>query len=217
MPKKQKSYIEFLVDVSGIPKRDASGNYQKVIIASTSFNMFNLDDVMDAFKGQFFNYWEKKGHQLSAHKLEEIIDFLNQENVRMTTIHFDIPDWEKYKTEYQNEANLEEKIMGILYFYVLKKIAWKEFIYRVLVDNDSTFNIRQSIIVCQRLARAHNYDFNISFGYRDINPELRFPDWVASARRKIDPSNFAKYKYFIILKNQLPPYYLIKIFKRVRL
>ena len=56
-----------------------------------------------------------------------------------------------------------------------------ELIYFLFVIGDTSFNIKQSIVLCQRIARECGYHFDISFGYVDINQELKFPDWIASA------------------------------------
>lgn len=211
------SFIKLLVDISGSPKTDNSGNYQKVIVVATSVDRYNFMDVIDRFKSKFYGYWDKKGHQLSPDKLEEIVAFLDAENIRMITVQFDTTDWDKYKTKCKGEANLEEKIMGILYYYVLKRVASKRFVYQVLIDNDTSFNIKQSIIICQRISREGRYNFDISFGYRAINQELRFPDWIASARRRCDVESLKKYKHFIILKNELPPYHLNRILRKSKI
>ena len=55
-----------------------------------------------------------------------------------------------------------------------------ELIYFLFVISDTSFNIKQSIVLCQRIARERGYHFDISFGYVDINQELKFPDWFFS-------------------------------------
>jgi len=211
--KVQTSFIRFLVDISGTPKPDKkSGNYQKVIIANTSIDRYNFDTVSDEFKEEFPSYWNKKGHKLQPHRLEEIVDFLNRKNIRMITVQFDVPDWEKYKAKYISEGHLEEKIMGILYYYVLKRVASKKHKYSALIDFDTQFDIKESITIVQRIARERNYNFDINFGYIDINPELKFPDWVASAARKCTSDDLKKYKHFIMLKNFLPYYHIQRAF-----
>ena len=217
MLKNQISMLHFFVDISGVPKREKGGDFQKVIVSCVSFNVFTLEKTIEAFREKFPTYWDQKGHQLTKYQLEEIVSFLDQQEVRMITVHFDPEDWIKYKGEYPNESHREEKIMGILYFYAMKWIARKGYIYPVIVDNDTTFSIKQAIVICQRLARSQNLDFNVSFGYIETHPELRFADWVASARRKIDPSILNNYHHFMILRNKLPPMYLFNVFKKVRL
>ena len=217
MPKNQRAGFQFFVDISGVPKRDRCGDFQKVIVSCVSFNVFTLKNKIEAFREKFPTYWDKKGHQLTKYQLEEIVSFLDQQGVRMTTVHFDPEDWIKYKGEYPNESHIEEKIMGILYFYVMKWVAREGYIYPVIVDTDTTFSIKQSILICQRLARSQNLTFDVSFGYVETHPELRFADWVASARRKIYPLDLNNYHHFMILRNKLPPMYLFNVFKKVRL
>ncbi len=147
-------------------------------------------------------------------QLEDVVDFLNGENVRMITIHFDDVDWQKYKAMYPSESHFEEKIMAILYYYVLRRVARKDYIYPTLLDNDTSFKISQSIATCNRLARYFGHRFNTSFGYINVNPELRFPDWIASARRKLSHGTLAKYKHFIAVRNRLAPHHLLITMKR---
>jgi len=146
--------------------------------------------------------------------LEEIIDFLNKEKIRMITVQFDKEDWDKYKLKYPLEGNLEEKIMSILYYYVLKKTSSKSYIYQAVLDFDTSFDIHQSVKLCQRIARERRYNFKTSFGYLDVNEELKLADWVASARRKIDIDILENYENFIILKNNLPYYHLNRVIKK---
>lgn len=206
-----------MVDISGVPKRDSSGNFETVILASTSVNVYKVEKLKEEFRNQFPGHWNKKGRQLSADKLEEIVAFLNQENVRMTTVHLDAEDWDTYKAKYKGEAHFEEKIMGILYFYVLKWVAWKGRLHPALLDYDSSFGIIQSITTCKNLARANDYHFDVSFGHIPVNPELRFPDWIASARKKIDLDSLKKYKHFKVLRNYLDRRYLLRVMKKVSL
>ena len=214
MPRPQRSFIQFLVDISGVPRPGPSGTHGPLIMACVSVDTFKLDDMMNTFRNQFPSIWDKKGHQLSMRQLEDVVDFLNGENVRMITIRFDDVDWQRYKAMYPGEGHFEEKVMAILYYYVLRRVAWKDYLYPVLVDNDTSFKISQSIVICNRLARYFEHRFDISFGYLSVNPELRFPDWIASARRKLSHPTLAKYKHFIIVRSHLAPQHLLISMKK---
>jgi len=207
------SFINYYIDISGVPKQDKHGNYQKVIVACASVNQFTIPEIIERMKTEFSGYWNKKGHRLNAGELEPIIDFMNKEEIRMITVQFDKPDWEKYKLKYSSEAHIEEKIMSILYYYVLKKKSYKTSIYRAIIDFDTSFDIKESITLLQRTARERGYKFKTSFGYLEINEEIKLPDWIASARKKIDDDTLNKYEHFVILKNDLPPYNLNRAFK----
>jgi len=214
---RQSNFLKFFVDITGVPKRNRSGSYEDVTISSVSVNTYKLEEIFNELEHRFPGCAKKKGHNLQATQLMDIIEFLNAHDIRMTTVTFEKDDWKYYRKEYPNESNIEEKIMGILYFYTIKRVAWKNYEYQVLVDNDTSFNIKQSILICQRLARMHDYHFNVTFGYLDLNQELIFPDWVASARRKIHPSTLNNHRHFTILKNDLPKYCLLRVFKHVTL
>lgn len=209
------SFINYYIDISGVPKQDKRGNYQKVIVACASVNQYTISEIMERMKIEFPEYWNKKGHKLNDSELETIIGFINKEKIRMITVQFDKPDWEKYKSKYPSEARIEEKIMSILYYYVLKKKSNKSSIYRAIIDFDTTFGIKESVTLLQRTARERGYKFRTSFGYLAINEEIKLPDWIASARRKIDDDTLNKYENFFILKNNLPSYNLNRVFKRL--
>jgi hypothetical protein len=209
------SFINYYVDISGVPKQDKHGNYQKVIVACASVNQFTLPEIIERMKTEFPEYWNKKGHQLNDIELEQLISFINKEKIRMITVQFDKLDWEKYKIKYSSEAHIEEKIMSILYYYVLKKKSNKTSIYKTIIDFDTSFNIKESIIILQRTARERGYKFMTSFGYLEINEEIKLPDWIASARKKIDDITLNKYEHFLTLKNDLPYYNINRAFKKL--
>ena len=213
MPNPKLSFIKYFVDISGTPKPDDQGNYQKVIVGCVSIDQYKLSGILQQIESDFPILCNKKGHKLKPRQLEEIIGFLNKEKVRMITVQFDKEDWEKYRLKYAQESHREEKIMSVLYYYVLKKKSLKSYIYQAVLDSDTSFDIHQSVRLCQRIARERKYNFKISFGYSDINEEIKLADWIASARRKIDIETLEKYENFIILKNNLPAYHLNRVFK----
>ena len=209
------SYFRYYTDVSGIPcTRDCNtGNYQDVIIGMASISKNYIDTLITSFKQKYPSYWDKKGNQLNKKELENIINFLDKNHVMMLTIIFEHKDWDKYRQMYPNETNFREKVMAILYFFILKKLVKKKFIHEAVLDNDTNFGIFQCIICCKRLLNMYDYNIDITLGHREINPELRFADWIAQARRKISIKHLSKYNNFIILKNRLPHPLIILIFK----
>lgn len=207
------SFIKYFVDISGTPKPDNNGKYDKVIVGCASVDQYKISDILQQMESDFPISFKKKGHKLRPRDLEEIIDFLNKEKVRMITVQFEKEDWKKYRSKYLQEAHMEEKVMSILYYYVLKKKSLKSYIYQAVLDSDTSFDIHQSVRLCQRIARERKYNFKMSFGYLDINEEIKLADWIASARRKIDIETLKNYENFIILKNNLPFYHLNRVFK----
>ena len=209
------SYFKFYTDISGVPNKidRNTGKIQDVVLAMTSISKRSIKRILSDMEKRFPRYWDKKGHQLQKKELEIIINYLNRNNVIMLTINFETKDWIKYRTMYPQETHLGEKVMSILYFFILKYLAKPMFMYESVCDNDTNFGIHQSIVICKRLLNMHGFDFDITLGHRDINPELRLPDWVAQARRKIPLKNFEKYEKFFILKNKLYKPYRNIVFK----
>ena len=103
-------------------------------------------------------------------------------------------DWAYWKTKYTGSAFFLERIFGILYFNALKSVTVPRQKYQVTVDNDSFMDLPKAISVCQRLAKANNYLFDISIGYRKFNEMIKYPDYVAAATRRItDTKKFRPY------------------------
>ena len=211
--RKQTSFIKFLFDISGVPNKGKSGEYELVIVGCVSVNAITLNDLLDNFKSDFPTLWDKKGSQLTAEQLEIVIDYLNNNKARMLSVPFRPVDWQKYKRKFKDEAHLEEKIMSLLYFKPLNVFTRQSSTYTVLYDSDTTFNIKQSVKLVQRLSRQLGYTFQPSFGYADLNLELKFADWVASARRKMDEDTLRKYRYYYLLNSKIPHNQLKYVFK----
>lgn len=216
MPK-QSCFIDFYIDVSGNPKPSKGKGYEDIVISAVTFNSFTFDDVNRRFQARFNKIYDKKGHKLKDDALLEMVQFLNEEEVRMITIPYGKLDWEKIRSEYINEANLEEKVMALLYFYLIKKIARKGYAYSVTFDNDTTFGIKQTMKLLKRLLRQNNFNIQMSFNYRDLENGLRYPDWIAQSLRKCDRSELEKNRHYIILKNHFPNYYKLTVFKSVKI
>ena len=213
----EEAFIKFLGDISGIPKKNTkTKKYENVMIGVVTVNKFTIKNDLKDIQNKFPSYWNKKGNQLTDNQLEKIIDYLNKKNMKMITVHFYKSDWDKYRKKYINEANFEEKVMSILYFYALKFSARSKYRYNALLDNDTNFGIIQCTKICNRLLREQHLNIEISFGYREVHEELRLPDWVAQARKKIAIKKLNKYKNFYILENKMPKMYLLKTFKSIK-
>jgi len=216
MPK-SSSYFKFYTDNSGVPyTKDITGDYQKLVIGFASVSKNHIKSLINSIEQKYPRYWNKKGSQLDSKELEIIINYLDKNHVMMLTIMFEHKDWDKYRQMYPDETNLGEKVMAILYFFILKNLAKKKFMHEAVLCHDTNFGIVQSIVECKRLLNMNHYDFDITVGHRKINPELRLPDWIAQARRKIPEYKLKKYKNFIILKNKLPKLYRLLIFKSLK-
>jgi len=209
------SYFKFYADISGIPNtvNKKTGDIQDVVLAMTSVSKRSIKPLLFDIEKRYPRYWNRKGHQLESKELEIIVNYLNKNDILMFTINFDKKDWAKYRKLYPNETDLGPKVMGILYYFILKYFAKKKFMYEAVCCHDTMFDVHQSIVLCKRLLRKIDMDFDITVGYRDINPELRLPDWIAQARRKIPIENLERYDNFYILKNRLYKKYRDFLFK----
>lgn len=127
MPKKL-SFFKFYSDNSGVPynKDKKTGEYEAVVIGLTSISRNHIKNLLDKIKQKFPDYWDLKGNQLKADELELIIKFLDRNHVMMLTVMFEHDDWDKYRKMYPHETHFGEKVMAILYFFIIKHLAFHQ-------------------------------------------------------------------------------------------
>ena len=200
--------IHFVIDVSGTP-------YGKVIMGLVSFNTNLINEILKAFKREFpqLRRSKRKGSKLAKNELKKIIEFLDQRKVRMVSICFNAEDWKYYKSKYGDRAHFKERIFGILYFMLLREIAYTNYKYRVTVCEESFIKIEKVLDTCRRLAKANKYEFDLSTGYAKFDELIRFADYVASAQRKIDAKDLKQFKYYKILNNEISARDIYKAFR----
>lgn len=178
-----------------------------------SFHPFTKDSIIDNFRTAFPSLEHKKGRNLKVGELLPIVEFLDGKKVRMITKRFTTNDWQYIYSRFPNKAYVKEKIFGILYFSVMRRVARKGVVHPVTMCVESHINIAKAQDVCLKLARLNKYQFDISHGNAKSNRIIRMADFVAAAGKKIKTKKLDNYANFIKDENKIPPWVYRKVFR----
>jgi hypothetical protein len=198
----------FVIDIRGTP-------YGRVTLGAGSFLTSRNTELLTDFRKIFpeFKQSRNKGCVLKKDRLKDIIEFLEKRKVHMVVVPFSSQDWKYYKDKYVGKGSFKEKIMGCLYFKALKKTSSINRKSIVVVDNDSWMDVSKALAVCQKIAKANNYDFDFSIGRAIQNDLIRIVDYIASSYDRLDKKFLLKLNYYHILGSEISSDYLSKIFK----
>ena len=194
------------IDVSGQPPNT-------VVVGLISFHPFTKDAIIHDFYKTFPALEHKKGRHLRAGELSPIVEFLDGKEVRMVAKTFTTNDWQYIYSSYPNKAYVKEKIMGILYFSALRRVARKGMVHPVTMCVESHIDISKAQEVCLKLARLNKYLFDISHGNAKSNRIIKMADFVAAAGRKIKTKKLDSYRNFTKDMDKIPPWVFRKVFK----
>jgi len=200
--------LTFAIDVSGTP-------YGTVIIGCISILSKNSSAVISNFKKNFRKYWGRKGKDLRHSNLIEILDYLEKEQIRSSTLYVTANDWNfNLKKTPKVKAYRTEKLFGILYFLTLRNFSKPKKSYPVVVCEEKFMDIDTVISSCRNIAKMRGMDFSFSKSSGRYNDYVKIADYVASMGRKIKPTVLNKYQYhFHRRKIKIPDLYINKVFK----
>jgi len=123
----------------------------------------------------------------------------------MASISYTSNDWIAMDSLYPNKANLNNKILGILYFTILRKIAFRNMKANIITCSETGINIVKVHDTIQKLANYQDFIFDISQSIERLNPIIKIADYIASARRKVKKTKLETYaNYKIINKKDIP-------------
>ena len=202
-----KPNLLFTIDVSGTP-------FGETIIACVSFNVKYSHKIIHEFNKKFKTFKNKKGKDLNYNQLKDVLQFLDDNEVRSYCIYFTTNDW-KYALSVtpEDKAFKIEKIFGILYYIILEKNAKARYPYLVNVCEERFMRIDTVISACIKIAKMRGREFNISKSSAKLNEYIRISDYVASAIRNIKDKDLQSYTYCNVIKKvRLPPEYIKKVF-----
>lgn len=132
----------------------------------------------------------------------------------MASISFTTNDWITMNSLYPRKAHLNAKILGILYFALLRKVAFRNMKANLITCTESGINIVKVHETIQKLSRSQNFIFDISHSLERLNPIIKIADYIASAGRNAKKSKLKTYSNFKILDKKDIPYSVYKkIFK----
>ncbi len=191
----------------------AGARPERVVIGLVSFNSATKDSILDDFFRTFPDFVKRKGRNLTLPELKSVLSFLNQRKVRMATRSFSPNDWLWMGSNYGDRAYCRDKIYGMLYFQVIRTIAWKGFRYSVTTCVESHSNILRIQKYCNRLAEFNNIRLEFSQGIDSMNRYLKIADLVASAGRRLKRDYLRKIENFKVVTQPIPDWVLWKLFK----
>lgn len=204
---------ESVFDMSGTPRED-------VYIGLATFNPHYKSKIMKDFGIAFshlksFSY---KGTKLDGKELEKIINFLNENKVKMFSIKFSSSDWSYWKKQLSEVPYFNERICALLYFKLMKKFCFPKFadpncIYPFTLCRESNIKIDLVISTLRRIARGHNFNIELKTSIARDYSLLRFADYVASAHRKTSIQKLQEFENYKIATHDFSQKELYKAFK----
>lgn len=204
--KKNKiSGYTFYVDMSGQPYND------DLYIGGIFINDAYVSQFLKEFYGQFsyLRRFDKKSTTLPQEKIKQVIEYLDNKKVRMICLKFHKHKLKKYyndlcqkknKFNYKRKIKLykfKEKIIGALYFYLIKHLAWKRWHYGFECCIESHMRILDVLHALNKLSRRDGYLIHSRYNHRRNQHMLKFADFIAGAGRKLDDCVLKNFKYLI--------------------
>ena len=201
-----KPNLLFAIDVSGIP-------FGNTIISCVCFNVKHSPRIIYDFKKNFKRYKNKKGRQLNHTILSDIIQFLDDNKVRLNCMRITANDW-RYALSVvpQNKAYKKEKLCGIFYYMLLESNSKYKCSYSVNMCKENFMDIDIVRKTCRTIAKMRGMEYEFSIGHDKSNAYIKIADYVASATRNMKPKELNSYRYYKCYKLRLPKEYVKKAF-----
>ena len=201
--------LEFFLDISGEPEKNTN-------IGLVSFSKNSKDRFIDELFETYPEYEEKKGAQLKKDDHLNIIKFLNERKVRMTVLNFNKNDWKYYKNLYGNPHDYKVKMCSVLYFSLIKTIAWRNKRYSIVSCVESQVgNIEKVFVNCIKLANLYGLKFDLYYSSGEYNRGVKIADYIAYSYKLLKDKEINKIEYYKVHDKKIPQRILRKIFKKI--
>lgn len=213
---------QVFIDVSG----QAPGNiYIGMLLIDAQRKGEILRDLYAKFPRQ--KSFDQKSIRIDEDVLFEILRFLDSKGIRMGCYHFKDFQWKKHEKllndliKDQNSKHVyktsfyrfNEKIMGILYFYLAQQIILnKNHHYELIACHETNIDIWEVFRTIQKLSKHYGYYLNPSANIRKIEHLLKLADYVAGANRKLEDFQLNTISRHVLLRDPIKDYDLKKIF-----
>lgn len=217
--KKESNQYIFYVDMSGQPFKD------DLFIGGIFINKRFVGKFIKEFYEKFpsLRSFRKKSHNLNGEELKKIITYLDYRNIKMICIKFHKHKMNKYKQEIfdrknsnlkykKNLRNFKEKIVGALYYELVKVYSRKNWHYEFEMCAESHLDAMQVMDAMYKLSYRDGYAIHPRTNYRRIQHMLKFADFVAGAGRKIDDFVLKSFKNVVYLAPEIEDYDCDKLF-----
>ena len=220
MAKGISSRYNFYVDMSGQPYQD------DLFIGGVFVNELFDGHFIKGFYKEFpeLRSFKKKATNLSEEKLRGVMDYLEKKKVKSVCIKFHKYKLNKLHREILERKNkfrkrdiktlfkFKEKIIGILYYYLIKPIAWSKWHYGFEACIESHMDIHAVLGILNNLSHRDGYLLHPRYNIRRIQHMLKFADFVAGAGRKLSDDVLSSYKYLRYSKPDIDEYDSDKVF-----
>lgn len=204
----------FYVDMSGCPWKD------DLYLGCVFINDLYAGDFIKQFYEEFphLKGFDKKSTNLNGETLKEVIAFMDKKRIRMTCLKFHKSKLAKYFKEIEAKKNkfrikgksqihnFTGKILGILYYYLIKPYAYKKWHYGFEMCVES--HVKTLIIMrcLNNLSHRDGYLLHPRMNYRRIQHMLKFADFIAGAGHKLDDFVLKSFKYMNYIMPEIDPH-----------
>ncbi|MBR9703128.1 DUF3800 domain-containing protein, partial [Candidatus Woesearchaeota archaeon] len=212
-------------DISGTLK----SRRDDIIIGSILFN----DRFKPSFREQFYaefaslRSFKKKGTNLKEDKLKEIIKFMNNKNIKMSSVYLPrhiinncerrvkalIAKKKHIRGKHVSIRSFHERLIGLAYFQALKPFSKKNYPYDSFFCQETQFQMQEPFSVIMRMGHKTNYFFRPAMVPRRTEHMIKFADFVASAKKKVDSFLLGPLKNYSTVKYEPTDEELLLAFK----
>ena len=186
--------LNFYIDVSGQPKSE-------IFVGVSSINVNKMGTFLKELKKRHPEFLrnKQKGSKLKSNKIRSWISYFNGNKVHMSSVVFKSKHWNLIKDFLDNKKYSKEMIYAVLYFYGLKEFSQKEKAYQVTVCEESYLDIQKVKNYLRKLAKANNFNYQVSSSYASQNDMIKISDLVAAASRKLGIKELERFDNYTIL------------------
>lgn len=201
--KANKVFMNVGIDLSGKPP-------ETCYVGLVRLNMMNQDEIIEEFQKTYPDIWQLKGRNLTHDQLLTVVEFFNKRNVRMATIKYTSNDWMSLTKHYPKKGFVAPKMLGMLYFTVLRRVVNRKMKVSVITCTETGINISKVHETCNKVAKINHFTFHFSHGSEKFHPIIKIADYIASAGRNVKEIKLKEFSNFIIENRKNIPKYIYK-------
>lgn len=200
--------LEFNIDVSGSPGETQS-------YGLVSFNLINKHEIIENFFQEFPEVNYTKGHQLDRHRIQEMIEYLNERNVRMVVVIFPKNKWSYFSRILGNQHEFLEKIAGILFYTLMYPVIRKDSRYSVSTCIENQLGkIERVMHHCNRIMNTRRVELDFVFSRGTYNRGVKIADIIAYSGHVLKEKNVKGIKNYYRIKRDIPDWQIRRIFSK---
>lgn len=199
--------LEFAIDVSGSPG-------DNTFFALVSFNKITKNRIINQLFNEYPEIENKKGRKLKTKQHINVINFLSENKVKMVGFEVTKNDWAYIQSIWGEAPEYIEKIGAIMFYHLIRNIAWKNHSYDVITCIESQFgDIDRVYYHCRRLSNVDRVDLNFSFGRDRYHEGIKIADFIAYSIYALKTSDTRDFRNFHYIKKGVPKRFYREIFK----